>query len=529
MAAAAKRSHKTLTIDQKIELLDKIGKVSYTILCQQYGIGRSTISDIKNKERSLPEYKRKLTDQGVKRPSKVMKLGRDEALETAVFLWFKQKRESRVPISGALLQAKARELHQRLCEAADGASIATSQEHQHFTASSGWLCRFCKCHRIRELSLQGEKLSADQPAAEDFVPKFREFVKEGQYSLDQVFNCDESGLYYKLMPKKSLAADFERTADGHKTQKERVTISACSNATGTIKLPLLLIGKAKNPRCFKRVCRANLPVTYDSQRNAWVNAQLFTSWFHNHFVPTAQAKLREMGLEPKAVLLLDNCSAHPNEEELVSADGLVVAKFLPPNVTSLIQPMDQGVLVSIKRRYRRKILEELILQDSVGVSIIDFLKGINLLKVAEMVAAAWKEVKENTLRLSWRKILPLESADAVDNLEVPTTSSQDDDLSTEQFQTQLEMLGQDMSENEIDEWLNEDCNDNGYEHMGDAETTAEVLQSNESELSDDDETSTAEQEETTPASNVIPHSQVVKMMDSCIDWFQQQSEANVFS
>ena len=34
---------------------------------------------------------------------------------------------------------------------------------------------------------------------------------------------------------------------------ERVTVNACANASGTIKLPLQLIGKAKCPRCFQRV------------------------------------------------------------------------------------------------------------------------------------------------------------------------------------------------------------------------------------------------------------------------------------
>ena len=47
-----------------------------------------------------------------------------------------------------------------------------------------------------------------------------------------------------------------------------------------------------------------------------------------------------MGLEPTAVLVLDNCCAHPNEEELVSADDKVITKFLPPYVTSPIQSMD---------------------------------------------------------------------------------------------------------------------------------------------------------------------------------------------
>ena len=84
----------------------------------------------------------------------------------------------------------------------------------------------------------------------------------------------------------------------------------------------------------------------------------------------------------------------------------MIAKFLPPNVTSLIQPMDQGVLVSIKRRYRKKILEDLVLQNDEGKSITDHLKTINLLKVSTIVAACWNEISANTIRLSWRKILP---------------------------------------------------------------------------------------------------------------------------
>ena len=49
---------------------------------------------------------------------------------------------------------------------------------------------------------------------------------------------------------------------------------------------------------------------------------------------------------PKALLLIDNCSAHP--DELSSRDGSVKCMFLPPNTTSLIQPMDQGVLQAVK-------------------------------------------------------------------------------------------------------------------------------------------------------------------------------------
>jgi len=37
---------------------------------------------------------------GCKRAAKIMKLGKDEELEEAVFLWFTQEREKGVPLSG---------------------------------------------------------------------------------------------------------------------------------------------------------------------------------------------------------------------------------------------------------------------------------------------------------------------------------------------------------------------------------------------------------------------------------------------
>lgn len=46
--AMAKRAHKTLYIDQKL-----LGKISYIVLSSEYGIGRSTISDIKKCEMEL--------------------------------------------------------------------------------------------------------------------------------------------------------------------------------------------------------------------------------------------------------------------------------------------------------------------------------------------------------------------------------------------------------------------------------------------------------------------------------------------
>ena len=492
---------------------------------------------------------------GCQRPVKTMKLGKDQELEEALFVWFRQKREEGVPLTGNLaiiykgssslqnslettftlrvfvllvlklfciegpvVQAKARELHKKLCDRRGGGP-------SDFTASDGWLWRFSKRHGIRQLTLQGEKLSADQPAADSFISTFQEFIEENHYTLNQVFNCDETGLYFKLMPQKSLASSFEKSADGRKTQKERVTINACANASGSIKLPLLLIGKSKNPRCFKNISRDQLPVKYTNQKNAWVNASLFAEWFHDSFVPTVQKKLVEMSVEPRAILLLDNCSAHPDESELVSRDGKVIAKFLPPNVNSLIQPMDQGILVSIKRRYKRKILEELLFQNDEGMSIVQFLKQIDMLKVSTIIAASWDEISARSLRLSWRKILPegpsVEDAseDESSVRECSVEDASEDDSCVRGCASIFQELGLELCEDEIEEWLETDNNDHGYAHLNDDEIISDIIEKPTQE-------ETEEPEDVDDAIQTITHSSVIQMFDGCMKWLQEQNVSN---
>ena len=53
--------------------------------------------------------------------------------------------------------------------------------------------------------------------------------------------------------------------------------------------------------------------------HGWIQL-LFLDWFHNTFVPFIQQELLNLGLEPRALLTLDNCSAHPDPELLVSKD-----------------------------------------------------------------------------------------------------------------------------------------------------------------------------------------------------------------
>ena len=108
-----------------------------------------------------------------------------------------------VPISGPILCETAVQLHKKMYG-----------EESRFYGSTGWQRRFCKRHRIRNLSLEGEKLSADTEGSGTFITSFNEFVEEHQLILKQIINCDETGLNFSLLPNKTLAASFEHSADG---------------------------------------------------------------------------------------------------------------------------------------------------------------------------------------------------------------------------------------------------------------------------------------------------------------------------
>ena len=154
----------------------------------------------------------------------------------------------------------------------------------------------------------------------------------------------------------------------------------CANAVGG-KLPLLVIGKSAKPRCFKGV--QNLPCTYRSQNKSWMDSALFTEW-----LTTLD---RKFSARNKSVLLLvDNCSAHPEVQDLKSIN----LQFLPPNTTSKLQPMDQGIIRSLKAHYRNHLIRRYISHYDENNKT---LPKISVLDAMTMVAKAWEAVTEATI------------------------------------------------------------------------------------------------------------------------------------
>ena len=59
--------------------------------------------------------------------------------------------------------------------------------------------------------------------------------------------------------------------------------------------------------------------------------------------------------------------------------------------------MDQGVLETIKRRYKRDLLLRLLNEENEGLNIAQFTKTLNILDAVLMSAKSWSEVEESTI------------------------------------------------------------------------------------------------------------------------------------
>ncbi|GBL89465.1 hypothetical protein AVEN_87812-1 [Araneus ventricosus] len=77
---------------------------------------------------------------------------------------------------------------------------------------------------------------------------------------------------------------------------------------------------------------------------------------------------------------MDNAPAHPNAETLKAEN--INCIFMPPNTTAILQPMDQSVVESMERRYRKQLLSKLLFEgdddeEEAACSIGSILESIN--------------------------------------------------------------------------------------------------------------------------------------------------------
>lgn len=166
----------------------------------------------------------------------------------------------------------------------------------------------------------------------------------------------------------------------------------------------LVISKAKKPRSFKGININNLPVYWNANKKAWVTATLFNDWFHNSFVPDVKRYLIKKGLPFKVLLVLDNAPGHPKDLQ----EENVEIVFLPKNTTSLLQPLDQGIISTFKALYIKKSFKYILdqMENEESLSIIDAWKKFTMLDCVKHIGMSYVEIKQSTLHACWKAVWP---------------------------------------------------------------------------------------------------------------------------
>lgn len=100
---------------------------------------------------------------------------------------------------------------------------------------------------------------------------------------------------------------------------------------------------------------------------------------------------------------MDNCTAHAPKDTIESDDGTITVMFLPPNVTSLLQPMDQNPINITKLMYRNSLLATIIAKN-VNQTVTELLKAISIKDAIILLNSAWDKLPTDVLIKSWKKM-----------------------------------------------------------------------------------------------------------------------------
>lgn len=160
---------------------------------------------------------------------------------------------------------------------------------------------------------------------------------------------DETGLFWRQAPSSGLAT---QSRPGIRKDKARITLVICVNSTGSDRLPIWMIGHAKTPRSLRGLNIEALGGVWKSNKKSWMTSLIMREWllhFYSH-----------IGNQRPVLLLLDNFSAHIQGAELTPPPSNIRIQWLPANSTSLFQPLDQGIINTLKIHYRQNWLQYMI-------------------------------------------------------------------------------------------------------------------------------------------------------------------------
>jgi hypothetical protein len=205
-----------------------------------------------------------------------------------------------------------------------------------------------------------------------------------------------------------------------------LTYLLTANATGSEKLPPFIIGKAARPRAFNKKSGAQLGFYYRNNAKAWMTAELYQDWL-KQWDRDLQVKGR------KILLFQDNFAGH------IIPDGLqnIRVENFEPNLTSHVQPNDQGIIRCFKAHYRAQFIQRAVDRYDKGITPAE-IYNINQLQAMRIADLAFHDVDATTIRKCWHKagILPDSLSTLTNSPQIPISSLLNDPIPCAEMQVE---------------------------------------------------------------------------------------------
>ena len=158
---------------------------------------------------------------------------------------------------------------------------------------------------------------------------------------------------------------------------------------------------SKQLRCFGRQ-QPHKYIRWHSIKTTWMKGDIFEAWIlqlNNQFKGQNQRwswfckmYLHMLLAMPKLVSLMVSTLELSN----------MTLVFLPPNVTSIVKPLDQGIITSFKIQYKEKLLKWVLSQYN-DATLNDLRKVVpNIIQAIMWSYKGWSELDAQIVRYCWR-------------------------------------------------------------------------------------------------------------------------------
>ncbi|KAJ6240051.1 hypothetical protein M0813_24391 [Anaeramoeba flamelloides] len=186
------------------------------------------------------------------------------------------------------------------------------------------------------------------------------WVSENNYPAGFIFNMDETAVYNNTNRERLTVVTTERNEKPIRkipVLNFHLTAVVCISNDGS-SLPSLMIDRKKTTEQELISQRYLHQLNFTYSKSGYINSKIFFMWIKFIFYKWVEERKKELNLECRSLLILDNHSSHIDEESLnFCTDNQIDYLHLPPNSTNLYQPLDVSIFKGLKSYLKKQKVE----------------------------------------------------------------------------------------------------------------------------------------------------------------------------